>query len=212
MSLRVVAACLLISASVFGQDKPAGDNGRTNYLPGTIVVANKKSLDTVKKSIAEKTAELEKLYERLNGVPIQLRLNEVQRGKDKIVILNDNRGDIPEGNQVNTSLNYTEYEFASGKIKNIRHVYESENYYNRIMTNYKTLTIVPGQEENATVEVRTIDKETKSEYKDFSGETRFYTLKLVENQLRYAITKVDSLLRRNALELDRKTVNSLGGI
>ena len=47
MSLRVVAACLLISASVFGQDKPAGDNGRTNYLPGTIVVANKKSLDTV---------------------------------------------------------------------------------------------------------------------------------------------------------------------
>jgi hypothetical protein len=80
------------------------------------------------------------------------------------------------------------------------------------MTDYKVLSIVPGQEESAIVEVRTIDKETKSEYKDFSGETRFYTLKLVENQLRLAITKVDTILRRNALELDRKTVNSLGGI
>ena len=80
------------------------------------------------------------------------------------------------------------------------------------MTDYKVLSIVPGQEESAIVEVRTIDKETKSEYKDFSGETRFYTLKLVENQLRLAISKVDTILRRNTLESDRKTVNSLGGI
>ena len=52
MSFKVVAACLLISASVFGQDKPAGDSGRTNYLPGNPIVANKKSLEIVKKSIA----------------------------------------------------------------------------------------------------------------------------------------------------------------
>jgi hypothetical protein len=37
-------------------------------------------------------------------------------------------------------------------------------------------------------------------------------LKLVENQLRLAISKVDTILRRNTLESDRKTVNSLGGI
>jgi hypothetical protein len=212
MSFKVVAACLLISASVFGQDKPAGDSGRTNYLPGNPIVANKKSLEIVKKSIAEKAAELENLYARLSSMPIQLKLNEVYRAKDKIIILNDNRGDILDGNQVYNNFNYTEYEFASGKIKNIRHVNEKENYYNRIMTDYKVLSIVPGQEESAIVEVRTIDKETKSEYKDFSGETRFYTLKLVENQLRLAISKVDTILRRNTLESDRKTVNSLGGI
>ena len=212
MSLRVVAACLFISMSVFGQDKSAGDNSRTNYLPGTVVVANSKSLDTVKKSIAEKTAELEKLYERINSMPIQLRLSEVQRGKDKIVILNDNRGDIQDTNQVITKLNYTEYEFAGGKVKNVRFVYETENYYNRIMTNYKTINIAPGQEDNATIEVRSIDKEIKTDFKELSGETRFYTLKLLENHLRLTNSKVDTLLRRNALELDRKARNSLVGI
>ena len=212
MSLRVVAACLFISMSVFGQDKSAGDNSRTNYLPGTVVVANSKSLDIVKKSIAEKTAELEKLYERINSMPIQLRLSEVQRGKDKIVILNDNRGDIQDTNQVITKLNYTEYEFAGGKVKNVRFVYETENYYNRIMTNYKTINIAPGQEDNATIEVRSIDKEIKTDFKELSGETRFYTLKLLENHLRLTNSKVDTLLRRNALELDRKARNSLVGI
>lgn len=210
MSIRMVLACLFFVGSILSQDKPV-DTG-SNYLPGSIVVRNTKSLDTVKKSIAEKTAELEKLYERLNNMPVELRLNDVLKTKDKITILNDNRGDLLFGNQVHTSLNYTEYEFASGKVKNIRFVYESENYHNRIMSNYKTLTVVPGQEDNTTLEVRSIDKEVKTEYKNFSGETRFYTLKLVENQLRLAVSKMDTLLRRNSRELDRRAVNSLGGI
>lgn len=206
----MVVACFFIAGSLFSQDKPV--DSASNYLPGSIVVRNTKSLETVKKSIAEKSAELEKLYERLNNMPIELRLNDVLKTKDKITILNDNRGDIINANQVQNSFNYTEYEFASGKIKNIRFVYEAENYYNRIMSSYKTINIAPGQEDNSYVEVRTIDKETKTDFKNFSGETKFYTLKLVENQLRLAVSKVDTLLRRNAVELNRRAVNSLGGI
>ncbi|MCB1140741.1 MAG: hypothetical protein H7A24_07695 [Leptospiraceae bacterium] len=215
MSFRVfsVAITLLICSTVWAQDKTSGDDGfRTDYQPGQIVVPNKKSLETIKKVIIDRTAEFEKLYEKLSAVPIQTKLAEIQKGKDKIVLLNDFGGDQKEGNQVFNQIKYIEYIFEGGKVKSVNFYYDHENYYNNIYTKYKVLQISPSDVESATISVKYTDREEKTEYKDFNGEARFKTLKLLENNLLVTILKMDTLLRRNILEIDRRVGAGLKGL
>jgi hypothetical protein len=215
MSLKILSVTLLmaLSTAIVAQEKSSGDDGfRTDYQPGKVIVANKKSLDTIKKVILDRTAEFEKLYEQLSATTIELKLANIQKSNDKIIILNDFQGDVKEGNQFANHLKYIEYIFEGGKLKTVKFFYDNENYFNRIYNNYKVLEISPADVETASIAVKYIDRENKTEYKDFNGETRFKTLKLLENNLLNALQKMDVLLRRNILEKDLRIEAGLKGI
>ncbi len=216
MSYRLLIALisLLFTGSVFAQAE-----GFKEGIQGT-----EKQENTLKKSlevVTQRVAELEKLYEKLAAKPSKVQLKSIVTGKDKILVVHDDQPGIAEGKHHVSHLKFVQYEFSGNKIKNIKLIYEKKNFHDNLIDSTKTLTIDPAAIDNSIVEEKTLpdtayDKKAqaieKTSYKDFSAETKFKTLKMLERQLLNSIYKVEILLRKNVTDEDIKSNQLMEGI
>jgi hypothetical protein len=216
MSYRLLIALisLFFTGSVFAQAE--------GFKEG--IQAAEKQENTLKKSlevVTQRVAELEKLYEKLAANPSKVQLKSIVTGKDKILVVHDDQPGVLEGHHQVSHLKFVQYEFAGNKIKNIKLIYEKKNFHDNLIDSTKTLTIDPAAIDNSIVEEKTLpntayDKKSqaleKTSYKDFSPETKFKTLKMLERQLLNSIYKVEILLRKNVISDDIKANQLMEGI
>lgn len=195
----------------------------------------KKSLEVINKRISEleqRFSELSKMNPHVNygyysrdykkspeEVSLKnLSLKSIRTSKDKVTILNDDLGQDFEGRHVVSHLKFVEYELNGNKIKTIRLVYEKKNFFEDSNNFTKILTIDPAQIENTKIEETTKEAALNKrlidtvEYKDFSPDTKYRTLKSLEKQLLAAIYKVEILMRHKALKSDINANQFMGGI
>ncbi|MCB1177540.1 MAG: hypothetical protein KDK36_08185 [Leptospiraceae bacterium] len=222
MSYKLLSAlfAFAFTISLYSQE----DNSKFSNEFQAGVEPTKKQEEVFKKSlevINQRVAELEKLYEKISQTPSVHNLKSISKGKDKLIVLNESKPSDFEGRQEVSHLKYIEYEISGNKVKTMKLIYEKKYFAEDVKNSLKTLTIDPAAIENSTVEEKTLAdtayfkdaKEVeKASYKDFTAETKFKTLKLVESQLLNSIYKAEILLRHNVLETDRKAVQLAEGI
>lgn len=195
----------------------------------------KKSLEVINKRISEleqRLDDLSKMNPHVNygyysrdykNSPDEVKLRNlslksIRTSKDKVTILND---DIPqdfEGRHIVSHLKFVEYELSGNKIKTIRLVYEKKNFFEDSNNFTKTLTIDPAQIENTKIEETTKESALNKnltdtvEFKDFSPDTKYKTLKSLEKQLLSAIYKVEILMRHKVIKNDDNANQFMTGI
>jgi hypothetical protein len=213
MSFRfflIISCALAMQFSVFANEaeKSALGEFQSNTVEPKKDELIKKSLELVTKRVAE----LEKRFEDLHKNGNKTRFKSVQANKKKVVILNDDIGEEKEGRFTVNHLKFVEYQFEGNKVKQIVLVYEKKNFFEDFNDFTKTLTIDPSNIENSNIQEKRKTGVEKVEYKDFSPETKYRTMKALERQLLTAIFRVEILMRHKNLKDDYEANQMMQGI
>lgn len=195
----------------------------------------KKSLEVINKRIGELEQRLDELskmnpyvsygyYSRdfkKSPEEVKLRnlsLKSIRATKDKVTIVNEDTPLDFEGRHLVSYLKFVEYELSGNKIKTIRLVYEKKDFFEESNNFTKTLIFDPAQIENIKIEEAQIeaklnkDLADKMEFKDFTTDAKYKTLKSLERQLLSSIYKVEILLRHKNIKTDSNSNQLIKGI
>lgn len=212
-TITALAVFTISNTGIFAQATKSddGDKFRTDYRPGLPAFTMSESDKKIKKmtgTIKERILEMRTLFKKMAEYDKDL-LN-----KSEYI---HNVEDIPlayEGKEAVNHLKQLVFKLDKGEIKGIKMTYAKKGIVHNTWDFTKILDLNDADLEKAVLEVTypNINSRQKLEYKDFTLESRYKALRLLEFQLLSSIYFLEGKLHNLDEAKERKIARQLQGL